>query len=67
MLTVLISCKTLQKDTANKVQIETEFPKPYDSEGNSIVELNNETVEMPLWYWLKIVEYAIDVKANTEL
>lgn len=51
------------------VQIEVQFPSPFDENGNSIVDYNPETdkVTMPLWYWTKIVEFALDIKTNEEL
>ena len=50
------------------MQITAEFPSPYDDEGNPVVLLQTDgTVAMPLWYWLRITEYVIDVEANKEL
>lgn len=66
-----MSCKSTQQKVNQEqkpIQIETEFPQPFDENGKAIVTLeNNETVTMPLWYWLKITEYVIDVEANKEL
>lgn len=63
-----ISCKSTQIETkTNPIQIETHFPSPYDENGNAIVQFDGENVSMPLWYWLKIVEYAIDTETNEEL
>lgn len=68
--TILLTfCKSTQKNSTeiNPPQIETHFPNPYDENGNAIVSLDGETVSMPLWYWLKITEYVIDVETNKEL
>ena len=42
--------------------------KPYDTEGNLIVtyDVNTDKVSMPLWYWKKIVRYAVDVQGVEE-
>lgn len=68
--TILLTfCKSTQKNSTeiNPPQIETHFPNPYDENGSAIVSLDGETVSMPLWYWLKITEYVIDVETNKEL
>jgi hypothetical protein len=39
-----------------------EFPDPLDSAGKSIPVLEEGEVRMPLWYWLRITEYAVDVE-----
>ena len=53
---------------AKSAQIDTHPPSPYDEEGNSIIELvDNDKIQMPLWYWLKIIEHEIDVQANKDL
>ena len=68
LTTLLISCKTLPNTVVNPIQIETEFPSPYDENGKAIVTFENDgNVKMPLWYWLKITEYVIDVETNLEL
>lgn len=67
-LIIFASCKSTQTENQTKpVQIETHFPNPYDENGNAIVTINGEVVSMPLWYWLKITEYVIDVETNEEL
>lgn len=64
----LISCKSTQINTqTSQIQIETHFPSPYDENGNAIVQFDGEQVSMPLWYWLQIVEFAIDTETNKEL
>ena len=64
----LMSCKTLQPEEKKEViQIEAQFPSPYDENGNQIVILENDVVKMPLWYWLKITEFAVDVETNLKL
>lgn len=67
-LILFFACKSTQTENQIKpVQIETHFPSPYDENGNAIVTINNDVVSMPLWYWLKITEYVIDVETNEEL
>lgn len=64
----LTSCRTSQSVAVKPMQITAEFPSPYDDEGKPVVSLQTDgTVVMPLWYWLKITEYVIDVEANKEL
>ena len=69
LTTALTSCKSTQKNSTETkpIQIKTHFPNPFDENGNAIVSLNGETVSMPLWYWIKITEYVIDVETNKEL
>lgn len=65
-----MSCKSAQQKSAQEqktIQIEAQFPNPFDQNGNAIVKLEGDTVTMPLWYWLKITEYVIDVESNKEL
>lgn len=60
MTPVYQSCQTLKKSETETV-ITIDFPEPYDSDGNLIVIYNDadDTVTMPLWYWKKIVTYAV--------
>lgn len=59
---LFISCVS---NKAPQIHLDTEFPNPYDENGNLIVTLvDDNTVQMPLWYWLKIVEYQIDMETN---
>ncbi len=71
LTTALVSCKSAQQKSAQEqktIQIEAQFPNPFDENGKAIVTLeNNGIVTMPLWYWLKITDYVIDVEANKEL
>ena len=67
LTTALMSCKTLQPEEKKTVQIEAQFPSPYDENGNQIVILEDDAVKMPLWYWLKITEFAVDVETNSKL
>ena len=56
---VLLSCQSLKNDgTAG------EFPEPTDENGNIVVTYDEatDTVSMPLWYWKKIVRFAVDAK-----
>ena len=58
-LTSCQSCRTEDKEITESISVT--FPQPYDVNGNLIVTLDaeTETVSMPLWYWTKIVEYAV--------
>lgn len=68
LITALTSCKTLRPEEKKEViQIEASFPPPYDENGNQIVILEDDIVKMPLWYWLKITEFAVDVETNLKL
>lgn len=59
---LFISCVS---NKAPEIHLDTEFPNPYDENGGLIVTLvDDNTVQMPLWYWLKIVEYQIDMETN---
>lgn len=59
---LFLSCVS---NKAPQIHLDTEFPNPYDENGNLIVTLvDDNTVQMPLWYWLKIVEYQIDMETN---
>lgn len=61
----LTSCRTSQITAVEPLQIKAEFPNPYDENGKAIVTLENDgSVKMPLWYWLKVTEYAIDTESN---
>lgn len=61
---LLTSCQTLK----NQKSEAPEFPQPYDTEGNLIVtyDVTTDKVSMPLWYWKKIVRYAVDVQGVEE-
>lgn len=61
---LLTSCQTLKKQKSEA----PEFPQPYDAEGNLIVtyDVTTDKVSMPLWYWKKIVRYAVDVQGVEE-
>ena len=67
LITALTSCKTLRSEEKKTIQIEAQFPSPYDENGNQIVILEDDVVKMPLWYWLKITEFAVDVETNLKL
>ena len=61
---LLTSCQTLKKQKSEA----PEFPQPYDTEGNLIVtyDVTTDKISMPLWYWKKIVRYAVDVQGVEE-
>lgn len=60
----LTSCRTLK----NEISTVGDFPEPYDTEGVLIVTYDDKTelVSMPLWYWKKIVRFAVDAKGVEE-
>lgn len=59
LTTVLMSCKTTQSVNVRP------FPSPI-VDGKNIVEYDQDTntVSMPLWYWLEITEYVIEVEES---
>ena len=62
---------TLQLTSCQSSKVKSEAPQfsePYDTEGNLIVtyDVNTDKVSMPLWYWKKIVRYAVDVQGVEE-
>lgn len=61
---LLTSCQTLKKQKSEA----PEFPQLYDTEGNLIVtyDVTTDKVSIPLWYWKKIVRYAVDVQGVEE-
>ena len=64
LITALMSCRTLKNETS----VVGEFPEPYDINGVLIVIYDDDTglVSMPLWYWKKIVRFAVDAKGVEE-
>ena len=61
----LTSC---QSSKVNKTSEAPQFPELYDTKGKLIVtyDVNADKVSMPLWYWKKIVRYAVDVQGVEE-
>ena len=43
------------------------FPDPLDAEGNAIPVLDGQSVVVPLWYWVKVTEYVIEVEKCREI
>jgi hypothetical protein len=43
------------------------FPDPYNAEGKSIPVQEGQAVVVPLWYWLDITAYVIDVEKTREI
>ena len=43
------------------------FPDPFDADGKPIPALDGQNVTVPLWYWIKITEYAVDVEKCREI
>lgn len=54
-----MSCKSTQSVNVKQ------FPSPI-VDGKNIVEYDQDTntVSMPLWYWLEITEYVIEVEES---
>jgi len=44
-----------------------DFPDPYDAQGNRIPVLSGSVVEVPLWYWMRIAEYVVEVEKTKEI
>ena len=67
-IAALILTLQLTSCQSSKVSEAPQFPDPYDTEGNLIVtyDVNTDKVSMPLWYWKKIVRYAVDVQGVKE-
>jgi hypothetical protein len=42
------------------------FPDPVGPDGAAVPVLEGDRVTVPLWYWLKIAEYAADVEKVRE-
>ena len=43
------------------------FPDPVGVEGTVIPVREGELVKIPLWYWIKITEYVIEVEKTREI
>ena len=56
---LLISCTTTKQP---EIKTAVVFPDPVQSDGTCVVkyDASTDTVSMPLWYWKKIVRYAVD-------
>lgn len=52
---LLTCCKSIPKNEVRP------FPNPI-VDGEPVVTFDGETVSMPLWYWLAITEYVIEVE-----
>lgn len=61
----LPSCQSLKVNPKSEAP---QFPELYDTEGNLIItyDVTTNKVSMPLWYWKKIVRYAVDVQGVEE-
>lgn len=71
LMLLLTSCQTSPKSENQNLANELYwpvFPDPVLNE-QSVVTYDKEqtTVKMPLWYWLLVVEYVVDVEANIEM
>ena len=56
---LLLSCTTTKQP---EIKTAVVFPDPVQSDGTCVVkyDASTDTVSMPLWYWKKIVRYAVD-------
>ncbi|MDR1253132.1 MAG: hypothetical protein LBK62_13380 [Treponema sp.] len=43
------------------------FPDPIGGDGKVIPVLDGETVKLPLWYWIRITEYVVEVQKVQEI
>jgi len=43
------------------------FPDPFGEDGKPVPVQAGENVEVPLWYWIKITEYVIEVEKSREV
>lgn len=43
------------------------FPDPFDAEGKAIPVQAGQNVVVPLWYWIKITEYVVEVEKTREV
>lgn len=70
---LLICCTTYPKKEKSEIkQINVyipSFPEPVDSEGNYIAVLDEEaeSVTIPYWYWMRIVQYALKVESAANI
>jgi hypothetical protein len=72
MLLILITastcCTTQVKTEAVDPSISfPHFPDPFDAGGKPVLVLDGQNVVIPLWYWIKITEYAVDVEKCREI
>jgi hypothetical protein len=42
------------------------FPDPIGADGKAVPVLEGEEVTLPLWYWKRIAEYAVDMERARE-
>ena len=66
MIIQSISCTSIQVE-GNDLEWAI-FPDPI-IDGDSVVkyDLTTDTVSMPLWYWILITKYVINVESNIKL
>jgi hypothetical protein len=43
------------------------FPDPLKEDGSAVPVLEGDTVKLPLWYWIAITEYVVDVEKVREM
>ena len=61
---IALTCSTapVKTEVVDPVLTLPYFPDPLDAEGKPIPVLADGNVTVPLWYWTKIAEYAVDVE-----
>lgn len=69
---VLNSCKSKPKAEEKEISdylYFPSFPSPIDENGNSIPSYDQERqiVELPYWYWLLIVDYAVETETAVSI
>jgi hypothetical protein len=69
ILTILSTCSTAPAKTevVDPRLSFPDFPDPLDAQGKPIPTLNGETVTIPLWYWIQITDYVIEVEKLREI
>ena len=69
ILATASTCSTAQArtETADPALRFPYFPDPLDADGKPIPAHVGENVVVPLWYWIKIAEYVIEVEKTREV
>jgi len=67
-LTTVLNCSTVQAAKAVDPRLSFPvFPDPLGADGNNIPVREGDTVKVPLWYWLKITEYVVEIEKTKEM
>ncbi len=59
LITVSSCCTKPQIQTINPALSFAKVPDPIGSDGKSCIELKDDKVEMPFWYWQALVRYIL--------